>query len=88
MLFAVTMSLYNKLGLFDFCKTVCQNISKCLKLNRQWLSSLSIVFGTWFSSAWSIKYNSVAKFKRIPVKTVIRLFDATVLPILTYGSEV
>ena len=32
--------------------------------------------------------NNIAKFKRIPVKTAIRLFDATILLILTYGSEV
>ena len=32
--------------------------------------------------------NNIAKFKRIPVKTAIRLFDATILPILTYGSEI
>ena len=32
--------------------------------------------------------NNITKFKRIPVKTAIRLFDATILPILTYGSEI
>ena len=32
--------------------------------------------------------NNIVKFKCIPVKTAIRLFDATILPILTYGSEV
>ena len=32
--------------------------------------------------------NNIAKFKRIPVKTAVMLFDATILPILTFGSEV
>ena len=31
--------------------------------------------------------NNKAKLKQIPVKTALRLFDAVVLPILTYGSE-
>ena len=40
--------------------------------------------------AYKAKYatNNIAKLKRIPVKTAIRLFDAAILPILTYGSEV
>ena len=32
--------------------------------------------------------NNIAKLKQIPVKTAIYLFDALVLPILTYGSEI
>ena len=32
--------------------------------------------------------NNVAKLKQIPVKTAIYLFDAIVLPILTYGLEI
>ena len=32
--------------------------------------------------------NNIAKLKHLPVKTAIRLFDAAVLPILTYGAEV
>ena len=32
--------------------------------------------------------NNFAKLKCIPVKAAIRLFDATILPILTYGSKV
>ena len=32
--------------------------------------------------------NNIAKLKQIPVKTAIYLFDAAVLPILTYGSEI
>ena len=32
--------------------------------------------------------NNIAKFKRITVKTAIRLFDATIPPILTHGSEI
>ena len=32
--------------------------------------------------------NIIAKFKRITVKTAIRLFDATILAFLTYGSEI
>ena len=28
----------------------------CLKLNRRQLKSLSIVFRTWFSTAWSIEF--------------------------------
>ena len=32
--------------------------------------------------------SNIAKFKHIPVRTAIRLFDATILPIFTYGSEV
>ena len=33
---------------------VCQNISKCLKLHKLRFRSVSIVFRTWFSTAWSI----------------------------------
>ena len=32
--------------------------------------------------------NYQSSFEHIPVKTAIRLSDATILPILTYGSEV
>ena len=32
--------------------------------------------------------NNIAKLKQIPVKKAIYLFDAAVLPILTYGSEI
>ena len=32
--------------------------------------------------------NNIAELKQIPVKTAIYLFDAAVLPILTYGSEI
>ena len=32
--------------------------------------------------------NNIAKLKCIPVKTAIRLLDASILPILMYGSEV
>ena len=32
--------------------------------------------------------NNIAKLNQIPVKTAIYLFDAAVLPILTYGSEI
>ena len=32
--------------------------------------------------------NYIAKLKQIPVKTAIYLFDAAVLPIITYGSEI
>ena len=32
--------------------------------------------------------NNIAKFKCIPARTAIRLFDETILQILTYGSEV
>ena len=31
--------------------------------------------------------NNIAKLKHLPVKTAIRLFDAAVLPILTYGAK-
>ena len=32
--------------------------------------------------------NNIAKLKEVPVRTAVRLFDAAVLPILTYGSEI
>ena len=32
--------------------------------------------------------NNIAKLKQIPVKTATYLFDAVVLPILTYGLEI
>ena len=35
---------------------VCQIISKCLKLSRPWLVSVSNVFRTWFSKAWSVEF--------------------------------
>ena len=35
---------------------VCQNIFRCVTLNRQWFRSFSFVFGTWFSTAWSIEF--------------------------------
>ena len=35
---------------------VCQNISKCLKLNRPRLRTLSFVLRTWFPTAWSTEF--------------------------------
>ena len=32
--------------------------------------------------------NNIAKLKLLPIKTALRLFDAAILPILTYGSEI
>ena len=32
--------------------------------------------------------NNFAKLKLLPIKTALRLFDAAILPILTYGSEI
>ena len=39
---------------------VCQNICKCLKLNRPRLRLLSIVFRTWLSTAVSIEFQTMA----------------------------
>ena len=32
--------------------------------------------------------SNIAKFKHITIKTIIRLFDGAILPILAYDSEV
>ena len=42
------------------------------------------------AKANKIKYalNNIAKLKLLPIKTALRLFDAAILPILTYGSEI
>ena len=32
--------------------------------------------------------NNIAKLKLLPIKTALRLIDAAILPILTYGSEI
>ena len=52
--------------------------------------SLKASMNSLCTKAKKAKYalNNIAKFKRIPVKTAIRLFDATILPTLTYSSEV
>ena len=51
--------------------------------------SLKASMDTLCTKANKAKYalNNIAKFKRVPVKTAIRLFDATISPILTYDSE-
>ena len=52
--------------------------------------SLKVSMDSLCTKANRAKYalNNIAKFKHIPVKTAVRLFDATILPILTYGSEI
>ena len=48
--------------MFPIFSEVCQNISKCRKLNRPQLRLLSIVFRTWFSTAWSIEFKTTVNY--------------------------
>ena len=52
--------------------------------------SLSASATVLISKANKAKFalNNIAKLKQIPVKTAIYLFDAALLPILTYCSEI
>ena len=51
------------------------------------LSASATMLGSKANKA-KFALNNIAKLKQIPVKTVIYLFDAAVLPILPYGSEI
>ena len=70
-------------------ENVCQYTYRGVDISAS--GSLKASMDSLCTKANKAKYappNNIANFKRIPVKTAIRLFDATILPILTYGSEV
>ena len=71
----------------DPLENVCQ--FGYLRIDISASGSLKASMDTICTKASKAKYalNDITKFKHIPVKTAVRLFDATILLILTYGSE-
>ena len=51
------------------------------------LSASAIMLSSNANKA-KLALNNIVKLKQIPVKTVIYIFDAAALPVLTYGSEI
>ena len=83
----VTFSIKNKRNkkdVFNIGTTELENVTEYTYLGLE-----INVTGSFQNSLdmLSENLNNKAKLKQIPVKTALRLFDAVVLPILTYGSE-
>ena len=76
----------NKKNIFTIGDNPLDHLGVDISASRSMKTSMD----TLSTKANKAKYalNNIAKFKRIPVKTAIRLFDAIILPILTYGSEI
>ena len=82
----------NKRDIFTIGDNLLENVCQFtyLGVDISASGSLKASMDSLCTKANKAKYalNNIAKLKRIPVKTAIRLFDVAILPILTYGSEV
>ena len=82
----------NKRDIFTIGDNLLENVCQFtyLGVDISASGSLKASMNSLCTKANKAKYalNNIAKLKRFPVKTTIRLFDAAILPILTYGSEV
>ena len=87
-----TKNKRNKKDIFHIGTAPLENISECkylgLKVNAAGSFLLSKNFLSDKANRAKFAFNNIAELKHLPVKTAIRLFDAAVLPILTYGDEV
>ena len=90
----ITFSTKNKRNKKDFLTistTQLENVTECtclgLDINAAGSFQNSLDMLSEKANRAKFDLNNKAKLKQIPVKTALRLFDAVVLPILTYGSE-
>ena len=81
----------NKKDVFTIGTTELENVTEYtylgLKINATGSFQNSLDMLSEKANRAKFALNNKAKLKQIPVKTALRLFDAVVLPILTYGSE-
>ena len=87
-----TKNKRNEKDIFHIGTAPLENVTEYtylgLKVNAAGSFLLSKTFLSDKANRAKYALNNIAKFKHLPVKTAIRLFDAAVLPILTYGAEV
>ena len=87
-----TKNKRNKKDIFHTGTTPLENVTEYtsfrLKVNVAGSFLLSKNFLSDKANRTKYALNNISKLKHLPVKTAIRLFDAAVLPILTYGAEV
>ena len=82
----------NKKDIFSIGEHYLENVSQVnyLGLEINAAGSFKTSMDLLCIKANKAKYalNNIIKLKNLPVKVALRLFDAAVLPILTYGSEI
>ena len=81
----------NKKDFFTIGTTELENVTEYtylgLKINATGSFQNSLDMLSEKANRAKFALNNKARLKQIQVKTALRLFDAVVLPILTYGSE-
>ena len=82
----------NKKDNFNIGEHYLENVSQFtyLGVDINAAGSFKVSMDILSTKANKAKYalNNIAKLKLLPIKTALRLFDAVILPILTYGSEI
>ena len=82
----------NKKDNFNIGEHYLENVSKFtyLGVDIYPAGSFKVSMDILSTKANKAKYalNNIAKLKLLPIKTALRLFDAAILPILTYDSEI
>ena len=82
----------NKNEIFHFIGKIMSSVTEFvyldLKIDAKWSLQNSLKFLSEKAIRACFALNNKMKINRIPVNVALRLFDACILPILTYGAEI